>query len=136
MPRYVPKTVREYGRIHLAERLLENGWQCLIARRSPNEDEVIAGIPAVEREARLKFHSQEGSRAVRFNDAEGLDWDWQCLVITTCVLEQTPVTYLLLRTDVQAEGRLEDEFGGAWWLHPNVFCVDDFKEAWHKLAGL
>ena len=73
MPRNFPKTVREYGRMLLAERLLENGWQCLIARRSPNEDEVIAGIPAVEREARLKFHSQEGSRAVRFNDAEGLD---------------------------------------------------------------
>ena len=70
---------------------------------------MIAGIPAVEREVRLKFHSQEGSQAVRFYDAEGLDWDWQCLVITTCVLEQTPVTYLLLRTDVQAEGRLEEE---------------------------
>ena len=136
MPRHVPKTVREYGRMHLAERLLENGWQCLIARRSPNEDGVIAGIPAVEREVRLKFHSQERSQAVRFYDVEGLDWDWQCLVITTCVLEQTPVTYLLLRTDVQAEGRLEEEFGGAWWLHPDVFCVDDFKEARHKLAGL
>ena len=45
MPRYVPKTVREYGRIYLAERLAEHGWQCFIARRSPNEDEVIAGIP-------------------------------------------------------------------------------------------
>ena len=32
MPRYVPKTVREFGRIHLAERLLENGWQCFIAQ--------------------------------------------------------------------------------------------------------
>ena len=97
---------------------------------------MIAGIPAVEREVRLKFHSQEGSQAVRFYDVEGLDWDWQCLVITTRVLEQTPVTYLLLRTDVQAQGRLEEEIEGAWWLHPEVFCVDDFKEAWHKLAGL
>ena len=43
MVRYVPKTVREYGRIHLAERLAEHGWECFIARRSPNEDEVIAG---------------------------------------------------------------------------------------------
>lgn len=136
MARYVPKTVREYGRIHLAERLVDHGWQCFIARRSPNEDEVIAGIPEVGREVRLKFHSQESSQAIRFYDVGTLDWAWQCLVITTYALATTPVTYLLLRGDVQAEGLLEEEFEGALWLQPNAFCVAGFQEAWDKLARL
>ena len=138
MPRYVPKTVREYGRIYLAERLAEHGWQCFIARRSPNEDEVIAGRPEQGREIRLKFHSQEHSQAVRFYDLAGLDWDWAYLVISTYILEETPVTYLLSQDDVRAEGRLEEEFDGSAigaWLQPDAFAEDAFREAWHKLAG-
>ena len=136
MPRYVPKTVREYGRVHLAERLAEHGWQCFIARRSPNEDEVIAGLPEQNLEVRLKFHSQETSQAVRFYNPETLDWDWQCLVITTHVLDDAPVTYLLSRADVRGEGRLESDdldsaIGG--WLQPDAFSANDFREAWHKL---
>lgn len=146
MTRYVPKTVREYGRIYLAECLAQHGWQCFIARRSPNEDEVIAGIPAGDtavagadagaaREVRIKFHSQENRQAVRFYNADTLDWDWQCLVITTGTLDDAPVTYLLLREDVQAADRLESEFGGALWLQPDAFADADFREAWHKLAA-
>lgn len=157
MTRYVPKTVREYGRIYLAECLARQGWQCFIARRSPNEDEVIAGIPAGDavagdavagdvavgvnndagaaREVRVKFHAQENRQAIRFYDADTLDWDWQCLVITTGTLDDAPVTYLLLREDVQAANRLESEFGGALWLQPDVFADADFREAWHKLAA-
>ena len=143
MTRYVPKTVREYGRIYLAKCLAQHGWQCFIARRSPNEDEVIAGIPAGDadvdagaaREVRIKFHSQESRQAIRFYDADTLDWDWQCLVITTGTLDDAPVTYLLLREDVQAADRLESEFGGALWLQPDAFAAADFREAWHKLAA-
>ena len=135
MPRYVPKTVREYGRVHLAQRLAEHGWRCFIARRSPNEDEVIAGIPERDLEVRLKFHSQETGQAVRFYNSETLDWDWQCLVITTHVLGDVPVTYLLSRADVQGDSRLDEEFGGALWLQPEVFTDADFREAWHKLDG-
>ena len=133
MPRYVPKTVREYGRIHLAERLAAHGWQCFIARRSPNEDEVIAGRPEQDVEVRLKFHSQENSQAVRFYNSDTLDWDWQYLVITTYILDQTPVTYLMSRADVSVDGRMDDEFGGALWLQPDVFSADQFREAWYKL---
>lgn len=133
MPRYVPKTVREYGRIHLAERLAQHGWQCIIARRSPNEDEVIAGRPEEGREIRLKFHSQEQSQAVRFYDAAGLDWNWEYLIISTYILDETPVTYLLSPDDVRAEGRLEEEFNGALWLQPGAFSEAIFREAWHKL---
>ena len=133
MPRYVPKTVREYGRIHLAERLAAHGWQCFIARRSPNEDEVIAGRPEQDVEVRLKFHSQENSQAVRFYDFDTLDWDWQYLVITTYILEQVPVTYLMSRADVSVDGRMDDEFGGALWLQAEVFSADEFREAWYKL---
>ena len=133
MPRYVPKTVREYGRIHLAERLAAHGWQCFIARRSPNEDEVIAGRPEQDVEVRLKFHSQEHSQAVRFYDFDTLDWDWQYLVITTCILDQAPVTYLMSRADVSVDGRMDDEFGGALWLQAEVFSADEFREAWYKL---
>jgi hypothetical protein len=133
MPRYVPKTVREYGRIYLAERLAELGWQCFIARRSPNEDEVTAGIPEQEREIRLKFHSQENRQAVRFYDADSLDWEWQYLVISTHILAETPVTYLLSRNDIRVEGRLEEEFEGALWLQPDAFSETAFQEAWHKL---
>ena len=133
MVHYVPKTVRERGRVHLAERLGEHGWQCFIARRSPNEDEVIAGRPEQDVEVRLKFHSQEGSQAVRFHNADTLDWDWECLVITTHILEETPVTYLLSRADVGVDGRLDDEFGGALWLQSDAFATDEFREAWHKL---
>lgn len=133
MPRYVPKTVREYGRIHLAERLAAHGWQCFIARRSPNEDEVIAGRPEQDVEVRLKFHSQENSQAVRFYDFDTLDWDWQYLVITTYILEQAPVTYLMSRADVSVDGRMDDEFGGALWLQAEVFSADEFREAWYKL---
>ena len=135
MPRYVPKTVREYGRIYLAERLAEHGWQCFIARRSPNEDEVIAGIPEQAKEVRLKFHSQERRQAVRFYDADGLDWDWQYLVISTEILADLPVTYLLSRDDVREDGRLDEEFGGALWLQPEAFSEATFREAWHKLDG-
>ena len=159
MTRYVPKTVREYGRVYLAECLAQHGWQCFIARRSPNEDEVIAGIPAnavvagnavagstavgddadvdagAAREVRIKFHSQENRQAIRFYDADTLDWNWQCLVITTGTLDDAPVTYLLLREDVQAADRLESEFGGALWLQPDAFADADFREAWHKLAA-
>ena len=138
MPRYVPKTVREYGRIYLAERLVEHGWQCFIARRSPNEDEVIAGRPEQGREIRLKFHSQEHSQAVRFYDLAGLDWDWEYLVISTYILDEAPVTYLLSQDDVRAEGRLEEEFNGSaigGWLQPDAFSEDAFREAWYKLAG-
>lgn len=136
MTRYVPKTVREYGRIHLAEQLAAHGWECFIARRSPNEDEVIAGIPDQNLEVRLKFHSQETSQAVRFYDPETLDWDWQCLVITTHILDATPVTYLLSRADVHGDGVLEsDDIGSVigGWLHPEVFGASTFREAWHKL---
>ena len=133
MPRYVPKTVREYGRIHLAERLAAHGWQCFIARRSPNEDEVIAGRPEQDVEVRLKFHSQENSQAVRFYDFDTLDWDWQYLVITTYILDQAPVTYLMSRADVSVDGRMDDEFGGALWLQAEVFSADEFREAWYKL---
>lgn len=136
MVRYVPKTVRERGRVHLAERLAAHGWQCFIARRSPNEDEVIAGRPEQDIEVRLKFHSQESSQAVRFYNADTLDWDWEYLVITTYILEDTPVTYLLSRADVSADGRMDDEFGGALWLQPEVFTDADFREAWHKLDGV
>ncbi len=135
MVRYVPKTVRERGRVHLAERLAEHGWQCFIARRSPNEDEVIAGRPEQGMEVRLKFHSQESSQAVRFYNSDTLDWDWEYLVITTYILEETPVTYLLSRSDVSVDGRMDDEFGGALWLQPEVFTDADFREAWHKLDG-
>lgn len=134
MTRYVPKTVREYGRIHLAERLAAHGWQCFIARRSPNEDEVIAGRPEQDIEVRLKFHSQENSQAVRFYNSDTLDWDWECLVITTYILEDTPVTYLLSRDDV-SDGQLDDEFGGALWLQAETFSTDRFREAWGKLDG-
>ena len=133
MPRYVPKTVREYGRIHLAERLAAHGWQCFIARRSPNEDEVIAGRPEQYVEVRLKFHSQEHSQAVRFYDIDTLDWDWEYLVITTFILDQAPVTYLMSRADVSVDGRMDDEFGGALWLQAEVFSADEFREAWYKL---
>ena len=133
MPRYVPKTVREYGRIYLAERLAAHGWQCFIARRSPNEDEVIAGVPERQREVRLKFHSQERQQAVRFYDVEGLDWAWHCLVISTYILDGAPVTYLLSREDVRGAGRLQEEYGGAYWLSPAVFAAAEFREAWHKL---
>ena len=133
MPRYVPKTVREYGRIYLAERLAEHGWQCFIARRSPNEDEVVAGIPEQGREVRLKFHSQERSQAVRFYNADSLDWDWQYLVISTYILAEAPVTYLLSRDEVRDDGRLEEEFDGAMWLQPGAFSETSFQEAWHKL---
>ena len=133
MPRYIPKTVREYGRSYLAERLAEHGWQCFIARRSPNEDEVIAGRPEQGREIRLKFHSQEHSQAVRFYDVAGLDWNWEYLVISTCILDETPVTYLLSQDDVRAEGRLEEELNGALWLQPGAFSEAIFREAWHKL---
>ena len=134
MVRYVPKTIRERGRVHLAERLAERGWQCFIARRSPNEDEVIAGRPEQGMEVRLKFHSQESSQAVRFYNSDTLDWDWECLVITTYILEETPVTYLLSRADV-SDGQLDDEFGGALWLQAETFSADQFREAWHKLDG-
>lgn len=136
MTRYVPKTVRGYGRIHLAERLGAHGWQCFIARRSPNEDEVIAGALERDLELRLKFHSQENSQAVRFYDSDTLDWNWQYLVITTYILEETPVTYLLSRSDVHGEGRLEStDVGSAigGWLQPEAFSATDFKEAWYKL---
>lgn len=136
MARYVPKTVREYGRIYLAERLAERGWQCFIARRSPNEDEVIASVPEQGREVRLKFHSQERSQAVRFYNVDTLDWDWEYLVISTYVLDVMPVTYLLSRDEVRGEGRLEEEFGGSaigGWLQPDAFSEGDFREAWHKL---
>ena len=133
MVRYVPKTVREYGRIHLAERLAEHGWECFIARRSPNEDEVIAGKPEQGLEVRLKFHSQETSQAVRFHNADTLDWDWEYLVITTYVLEETRVTFVMSRDDVLADGRLDDEFGGALWLQSDAFATDEFREAWDKL---
>ena len=136
MVRYVPKTVRERGRVHLAERLAAHGWQCFIARRSPNEDEVIAGRPEQDIEVRLKFHSQENSQAVRFYNADTLDWDWEYLVITTYILEDTPVTYLLSRADVSVDGRMDEEFGGALWLQPEVFTDADFREAWHKLDGV
>ncbi len=135
MPRYVPKTVREYGRVYLAEQLAQHGWQCFVARRSPNEDEVIAAVPADGREVRLKFHSQEHSQAIRFYNLSTLDWDWECLVIATFVLGDAPTTYLLLRDDVAADGRLEEEFEGALWLQPGEFSADGFKEAWHKLAA-
>ena len=135
MPRYIPKTVREYGRIYLAQCLAEHGWQCFIARRSPNEDEAIAGIPEANREVRLKFHSQEGSQAIRFYNEQTLDWDWQYLVITTHVLAETPVTYLLSRADVHGDGRLEEELEGALWLQPQAFSDAEFREAWHKLDG-
>ena len=135
MVRYVPKTVREYGRIHLAERLDEHGWQCFIARRSPNEDEVIAGRPEQNAEVRLKFHSQESSQAVRFYNADTLDWEWEYLVITTHILEETPITYLMSRADVSVDGRMDDEFGGALWLQPEAFSADEFREAWSKLAA-
>ena len=134
MARYVPKTVREYGRIYLADRLAENGWECFIARRSPNEDEVIAGMPEQGREVRLKFHSQEHSQAVRFYNSDSLDWDWEYLVISTYILEGTPVTYLLSRDEVRADDRLDEEFGGALWLQPEAFSEDAFREAWHKLS--
>lgn len=133
MPRYVPKTVREYGRIYLAERLAAHGWQCFVARRSPNEDEVIAGRPERQREVRLKFHSQERRQAVRFYDADGLDWGWHCLVISTHILDGAPETYLLSRADVRGAGRLQEEYGGAYWLPPAVFSAAEFREAWHKL---
>ena len=133
MVRYVPKTVREYGRIHLAERLAEHGWECFIARRSPNEDEVIAGKPEQGLEVRLKFHSQETSQAVRFHNADTLDWDWEYLVITTYVLEETRVTFVMSSDDVLADGRLDDEFGGALWLQSDAFATDEFREAWDKL---
>ena len=136
MPRYVPKTVREYGRIYLSERLAEHGWQCFIARRSPNEDEVIAGRPEQGREVRLKFHSQERSQAVRFYNVDTLDWDWKYLVISAYILEGTPVTYLLSRDDVRADGRLEEELDGSavgGWLQPDAFSETAFREAWHKL---
>ena len=133
MPRYVPKTVREYGRIYLAERLAAAGWQCFVARRSPNEDEVIAGRPEAGREARLKFHAQERRQAVRFYNQASLDWDWEYLVISTFVLEETPVTYLLARDDVRGGGRLEGECGETLWLHPDAFATAEFREAWHKL---
>ena len=136
MVRYVPKTVRERGRVHLAERLAAHGWQCFIARRSPNEDEVIAGRPEQDIEVRLKFHSQENSQAVRFYNADTLDWDWEYLVITTYILEDTPVSYLLSRADVSVDGRMDDEFGGALWLQPEVFTDADFREAWYKLDGV
>ncbi|MYC31843.1 MAG: hypothetical protein F4X64_01550 [Chloroflexi bacterium] len=135
MVRYVPKTVRERGRVHLAERLAAHGWQCFIARRSPNEDEVIAGRPEQDIEVRLKFHSQESSQAVRFYNPDTLDWDWEYLVITTYILEDTPVSYLLSRADVSVDGRMDDEFGGALWLQPEVFTDADFREAWYKLDG-
>ena len=135
MVRYVPKTVREYGRIHLAERLGEHRWECFIARRSPNEDEVIAGMPEQGVEVRLKFHSQESNQAVRFYNADTLDWDWEYLVITTYILEETPVTYLMSRDDVSGDGRLEEEFEGALWLQPDAFSTTEFREAWGKLAG-
>ena len=136
MARYVPKTVRERGRIHLAERLAAHGWQCFIARRSPNEDEVIAGRPEQDIEVRLKFHSQENSQAVRFYDFDTLDWDWEYLVITTCILDRTPVTYLMSRADVSVDGRMDDEFGGALWLQAETFSADEFREAWYKLDGV
>ena len=132
MVRYIPKTVRERGRIYVAERLAEHGWQCFIARRSPNEDEVIAGRPEQDIEVRLKFHSQESSQAVRFYNSDTLDWDWEYLVITTYILEETPVTYLLSRADV-SNGQLDDEFVGAQWLQAEAFSADKFREAWHKL---
>ena len=135
MTRYVPKTVREYGRILLAERLAAHGWQCFIARRSPNEDEVIAGRPEQDLEVRLKFHSQENSQEIRFYDFDTLDWDWEYLVITTYILEETPVTYLLSRADV-SDGQLDDEFGGALWLQAETFSADRFREAWGKLDGV
>ena len=134
MVRYVPKTVRERGRIYLAERLAEYGWQCFIARRSPNEDEVIAGLPERNLEVRLKFHSQESSQAVRFYNADTLDWDWEYLVVTTYILAETPVTYLLSRDDVSG-GQLDDELGGALWLQARMFSTDEFREAWHKLSA-
>ena len=133
MVRYVPKTVREYGRIYLAERLAEHGWECFIARRSPNEDEVIAGRPDQGLEVRLKFHSQENRQAIRFYNGDTLDWDWEYLVITTFILEATPVTYLLSRADVGVDGRLDDELGGALWLQSDGFATDEFREAWDKL---
>ncbi len=136
MSTYVPKTVREYGRIHLADRLADHGWQCFIARRSPNEDEVIAGMPEQDLELRLKFHSQENSQAVRFYNPETLDWDWQYLVITTHILAATPVTYLMSRADVLDEGRLEsDDIGSAvgGWLQPEIYAAAEFREAWYKL---
>ncbi len=135
MVRYVPKTVREYGRIHLAQRLGEHGWKCFIARRSPNEDEVIAGRPEQNVEVRLKFHSQESSQAVRFYNADTLDWNWEYLVITTYILEEAPVTYVMSRADVSVDGRMDDEFGGALWLQPEAFSADEFREAWSKLAA-
>ncbi len=133
MARYIPKTVREYGRIHLAERLAAHGWECFIARRSPNEDEVIAGMPEHGVEIRLKFHSQESSQAVRFYNSDTLDWDWRFLVITTHVLANTPITYLMSRDDVLGDGRLDEEFEGALWLQPGAFSAEEFREAWHKL---
>ena len=133
MSRYLPKTVREYGRIYLAQCLAERGWQYFIARRSPNEDEVIAGIPERNQEVLLKFHSQQTGQAIRFYDPDGLDWEWQCLVIATRILDDAPITYLLSRDDVRSHGRLEEELDGALWLQPHAFAVSDFKEAWHKI---
>ena len=134
MPRYVPRTVREYGRIYLAQRLAEHGWQCFIARRSPNEDEAIAGIPEPQREVRLKFHAQERCQAVRFYDRANLDWAWDYLVISAGILDAAPVTYILSPDEVRAPGRLEEEYDGALWLQPAAFTADDFREAWHKLT--
>ena len=135
MARYVPKTVREYGRTYLARRLAEHDWECFIARRSPNEDAVIAGRPGQGREVRLKFHAQERRQAVRFYDTDSLDWDWEYLVISTYILDETPATYLLSRDEVHAIGRLEAEPNGVLWLQPDAFSEAAYQEAWHKLAG-
>ena len=54
-------------------------------------------------------------------------------MITTYVLEETRVTFVMSRDDVLADGRLDDEFGGALWLQSDAFATDEFREAWDKL---
>ena len=134
MVRYVPKTVRERGRVHLAERLAEHGWQCFIARRSPNEDR------GDRRSSRAGHGSaaqvslpgeQPGSAFLQLRHAGlavGISGHHHVHP------PEAPVTYLLSRNDVSS-GQLDDEFGGRVVAASGDVFRRPVPEAWHKLGA-
>lgn len=121
------------GLNYAAWQLSRRGWHVMPTIRNARGSDLIVTDAYENRFFGIQSKALSKRSAVPLGksiDTLGSAW-W---IITVQANSDCPVCFILSRYEVQQLAS-QDANGGAYWLNPQAYDQDEFREAWHRIGS-